>query len=144
MYQTFLREPTLQEIAEAMGIAIEKAKDLQTIVKEPISMEQSLNSEDDGTIGDLIADEENSTPLDEIFQEEISKKIQSILDTLDSREADILIRRYGLNNNRAQTLEEIGKEYKLTKERIRQIEEKALRKLRNPIRAKALRECLEG
>lgn len=142
LYQELKREPTTLEIAARMGIDADKVKELQTIVKEPVSIDQSINDEDDATLGDLVADEIES-PLESLFQEEVSRRIKSVLSTLDNREADILARRYGLNNQKAQTLEEIGQEYKLTKERIRQIEEKALKKLRNPLRAKMLRECLE-
>lgn len=142
IYQATLREPTAAEIAEKMGLEVEKVKELQAIVKDPVSIDQTINEEDDVTIGDLVADEEDPI-LDDIFKEEVADKVETVLQTLDSREADILRRRYGLNRQKAQTLEEIGKDYQLTKERIRQIEEKALRKLRNPMRAGLLRECLE-
>jgi len=141
--QVLNREPTTQELANHMGLEEKKIKELRAIVKDPISIDQSINDEDDATIGDLVADENNESPIEDIFKEEVSKRIQQVLSTLDNREADVLTRRYGLNNHKAQTLEEIGNEYKLSKERIRQIEEKALRKLRNPLRAGLLRECLE-
>ena len=143
LFQELKREPTNQEVALRMGIAEEKVKELRAIVKDPISIDQSINDEDDATIGDLVADESNDHPIEALFKEEVTKKVQDVLATLDTREADVLVRRYGLNNQKAQTLEEIGKEYKLSKERIRQIEEKALKKLRNPMRAGLLRECLE-
>ena len=143
LFQELKREPSIAEIARLMEVDEKKVKELRSIVKDPVSIDQSINDEDDATIGDLVADESNESPLEDLFKEEVTKKIQDVLATLDTREADVLVRRYGLNNQKAQTLEEIGKEYKLSKERIRQIEEKALKKLRNPMRAGLLRECLE-
>lgn len=143
LYQIFKRQPTAAEIAEKMGLEEAKVKELQSIVKDPISIDQSINEEDDATIGDLVADDSIESPIESIHQEEVSKKIKDVLSTLDDREADIIARRYGLGSRKAQTLEEVGKDYGLTKERIRQIEEKAMRKLRNPMRAAMLRECLE-
>ena len=143
LYQIFKRQPTAAEIAEKMGLEEAKVKELQSIVKDPISIDKSINEEDDATIGDLVADDSIESPIESIHQEEVSKKIKDVLSTLDAREADIIARRYGLGSCKAQTLEEVGKDYGLTKERIRQIEEKAMRKLRNPIRAGMLRECLE-
>jgi RNA polymerase primary sigma factor len=142
LYQEFHREPTAQEIAEKMGIEIEKVKELQAIVKEPVSIDQTLTDDDDATVGDLIADEDCTSFLDDLFKEEMSLKIKTILQTLDAREADVIMRRYGIGYKTPQTLEEIGKTYSLSKERIRQIEDKALRKLRNPMRAGVLKEFL--
>ena len=138
------REPTTKEIADRIGETEEKIKELRAIVKDPVSIDQRINEDDDVTLGDLVADEENNSPIDDIHQEQVSKTISEVLSTLDEREADIIARRFGLGNRKAQTLEEVGKDYGLTKERIRQIEEKAMRKLRNPMRADMLRECLEG
>ena len=145
LYQELHREPMAQEIAERMELPLKKVKELQAIVKEPVSIDQSINDEDDATIGDLVADEsENSnTALDDLFKEHVSKQVQEVLKTLDEREADVIIRRYGLSNDRPQTLEEIGISFGLTKERIRQIENSALRKLRHPVRTKMLKDCME-
>lgn len=143
LYQEFHREPTVQEIAERMEIEIDKVRELQTIVKEPVSIDQTLTDDDDATISDLIADDSCTPFLDDIFKEEVSEKIETVLQTLETREADVIARRYGIGYKTPQTLEEIGKTYNLSKERIRQIEEKALRKLRNPMRTSMLRECLE-
>lgn len=137
------REPTTKEIADRIGETEEKVKELRAIVKDPVSIDQRINEDDDVTLGDLVADEEDNSPIDDIHQEQVSKTISEVLSTLDEREADIIARRFGLGNRKAQTLEEVGKDYGLTKERIRQIEEKAMRKLRNPMRAGMLRECLE-
>lgn len=140
-YQENFREPTNEELARLMKVEVKKVKELREIVKEPVSIDQSINEEDDATIGDLIADEEDA-PINDIFRAEVATKIREVLSTLEEREADVIIRRYGIGTGRAQTLEEIGAFYQLSKERIRQIEDKALRKLRNPMRAGALKECL--
>lgn len=142
-FQANFREPTVDELASLMGIEAEKVKELQAVVKEPVSMDQSLNDEDDATIGDLVADEEDNSVIDNIYKEQVCAKVKEVLSTLDEREAEVLSMRYGLGGTRAQTLEEIGEAFGLTKERIRQIENKALKKLRNPMRAGMLRECLE-
>ena len=137
------REPTVKEIALRLGEPEEKVKEWQAIVKEPVSIDQRINDDDEATLGDLVADDSEESPIEDIHQEQVSKTIQEVLATLDEREADIIARRFGLGNRRAQTLDDIGKDYGLSKERIRQIEEKAMRKLRNPMRADMLRECLE-
>ena len=138
------RAPTVTELAKHMGETEKQVKDLQAIVKDPISIDQRLNDEDDATIGDLVADDSETSPMEDIHHEQITKTITEVLATLDEREADIISRRFGLNNQKAQTLEDIGKVYGLSKERIRQIEDKAMRKLRNPMRAGMLRECLDN
>jgi RNA polymerase primary sigma factor len=143
LVQKLEREPTIAEIAKAMDIEESKVRELRSIVKDPVSIDQSINDEDDATIEDLIADDSIKAPEERLIQEETAKAIQNVLTTLDEREADIIARRYGLGGRKAQTLEEVGKDYGLTKERIRQIEEKAMKKLRNPLRTEMLRECLE-
>ena len=136
------REPTTAEIAAKMEVDEKKVKELRAIVKDPVSIDQSINDEDDATIGDLVADETEA--FEETFiQNEATQKVDKVLNSLDTREADILRRRYGFVNGRPQTLEEVGAAYHLSKERIRQIEEGALKKLRNPLRANALKELLE-
>lgn len=144
LFQELKREPTAAEIADRLSLTTEKVKKLQTIVKEPVSMETSINDEDDVTLGDLIADESEISPIEEIYREEVAKKIRAVLNTLDEREAEVITLRYGLEDNKPKTLEEIGIMFNLTKERIRQIEFKALKKLRNPVRANMLKNCLEG
>jgi RNA polymerase primary sigma factor len=138
------REPTLKEVALRLGENENKIKKLKEIMKDTVSIDQKINEDDDATIGDLVADENETSPIEDIHKEQVSKVISEILLTLDVREADIISRRFGLNKYKAQTLEEIGDSYKLSKERIRQIEEKAMKKLRNPVRAGILRECLEN
>lgn len=136
------REPTTAEIAAKMEVDEKKVKELRAIVKDPVSIDQSINDEDDATIGDLVADETEA--FEETFiQNEATQKVDKVLNSLEAREADILRRRYGFVNGRPQTLEEVGAAYHLSKERIRQIEEGALKKLRNPLRANALKELLE-
>ena len=143
LFQELHREPIAAEIAERMGVTIEKVKELQNIVKEPVSIDQTINDEEDATVADLVADTSIESPLVDLHKEEVCRKIQDVLSTLEEREADILCRRYGILNNRPQTLEEVGNAYGLSKERIRQIENKALNKLRHPIRANMLKDYLE-
>ena len=142
LFQELKREPSAKEIAALMGIEEKKVRELQLIVKDPISIDQTINDEEDATIGDLIADEDYESPIESIYREQTSTAIDCVLKTLDSREADVIKLRYGLNGKKPQTLDEIGKEYNLSKERIRQIEEKALSKLRHPMRANMLRNFL--
>jgi RNA polymerase primary sigma factor len=133
------REPQAEEIAKYMKLEVEKVKEIETLIKDPVSLSTSLNDEDDGTLEDLIADPNQEKPEDRIDNELRAKAINGILSTLDEREKDIIIARFGLNGTRAKTLDELAAEYKLTKERIRQIEQKALHKLRNPARLEALK-----
>lgn len=137
------REPQAEEIAKYMKLEVEKVKEIETLIKDPVSLSTSLNDEDDGTLEDLIADPNQERPEDRIDNELRAKAINSILNTLDKREKDIIIARFGLNGTRAKTLDELAAEYKLTKERIRQIEQKALHKLRNPARLEALKPHLD-
>ena len=143
LFQELHREATVSEIALRMEIDEKKVRELQAIVKDPISIDQTINDEEDATIGDLVADDSVIPVTDEIHQQQVAQKVEDVLATLDAREADVLRRRYGIGNKRPQTLDEIGSFYGLSKERIRQIEEKALKKLRNPLRAGTLRGCLE-
>ena len=133
------REPQAEEIAKYMKLEVEKVKEIETLIKDPVSLSTSLNDEDDGTLEDLIADPNQEKPEDRIDNELRAKAINDILNTLDEREKDIIVARFGLNGARAKTLDELAAEYKLTKERIRQIEQKALHKLRNPARLEALK-----
>jgi RNA polymerase primary sigma factor len=137
--ETLQRDPTTEEIAKYLDIEVKKIKELETLIKDPVSLNTTLNDEDDGTLEDLVADPNQDRPDDRIDNELRAKAINSVLETLGEREKDVIIARFGLNGTRAKTLEEIAAEYKLTKERIRQIEQAALHKLRNPRRLDALR-----
>lgn len=143
LFQELHRDPTVAEIAARMGIEEKKVQWLQSIVKEPISIDQTINEDEDATIGDLVADEDEVSPIEEMYQEEVEEAFKNVLATLDSREAEVLSLRYGIGYSKPKTLEEIGAIYGLTKERIRQIENKALTKLRHPIRANMLKNYLE-
>jgi RNA polymerase primary sigma factor len=142
LFQELKREPTVAELAVATGFEEKKVRELQSIVKEPVSLDSTVNDDDDTTVGDLVADEA-ADPIENIYKEEVNKIIETVLSTLDEREAEVIKLRYGLDNGSPLTLEDVGKRFQLTKERIRQIEAKALKKLRNPIRANMLKECLE-
>ena len=139
LFEKFDREPTIGEIAKHMGLDVKKVMEIETLVKDPVSLSTALNDEDDGTLEDLVADPNAERPEDRIDNELRAKAINAILDTLDARERDIIIARFGLNGTKPKTLDQLGTEYKLTKERIRQIEQKALHKMRNPMRADALK-----
>ena len=142
LFQELKREPTVAELAVATGFEEKKVRELQGVVKEPVSLDSTVNDDDDTTVGDLVADEA-ADPIENIYKEEVNKIIETVLSTLDEREAEVIKLRYGLDNGSPLTLEDVGKRFQLTKERIRQIEAKALKKLRNPIRANMLKECLE-
>lgn len=137
--EQFGRDPRTEEVAEFMGEKIEKVKEMEVLIKDPVSLNTALNDEDDGTLEDLIADPNQDKPDDRIDNEFRAKAIAAILETLSNREKEIIIARFGLNGKRAKTLEELAAEYGLTKERIRQIEQAALHKLRNPRRLDTLR-----
>ena len=136
------KEPNTAEIAAFMGVEIKKIKEIEELVQDPVSLNTSLNDEDDGTVEDLVADPNADRPDDRMDNELLGKALDSVLNTLDKREKEIVIARFGLGNNKAQTLDQLGVTYGLTKERIRQIEQKALKKLRNPARANTLRAYL--
>lgn len=142
--QELHRDPIISEIAKKVDMPESTVKKMLEIAKEPVSIDQSINEEEDATLGDLIADDTVDSPIDDIFKNEVNKTIENVLNTLNEREAEIIVLRYGLKDNRPRTLEEVGAKYSITKERVRQIEEKALAKLRHPVRAGMLRECLEG
>ena len=139
LYEQLGRDPSTEEVAKFMNEKVEKVKEMETLIKDPVSLNTSLNDEDDGTLEDLVADPNQDRPDDRIDNELRAKAIAQVLETLTQREKEVIIARFGLNGTRAKTLEEIAADYKLTKERIRQIEQSALHKLRNPRRLDTLR-----
>ena len=139
LFEELQREPTTEEVAIRMKLEVKKVKEIETLVKDPVSLNTALNDEDDGTLEDLVADPNQDRPDDRIDNELRAKAINTVLETLSERERNIIIARFGLNGQKARTLDEIAAEYKLTKERIRQIEQGALFKLRNPRRLDTLR-----
>lgn len=133
------KTPTTEEVATFLKWEVEKVKEMESLIKDPVSLNTTLNDEDDGTLEDLVADPNQDRPDDRIDNELRAKAINAVLETLSEREKNVVIARFGLNGTRAKTLDELAKEYKLTKERIRQIEQTALHKLRNPRRLDTLR-----
>lgn len=136
------REPKVKEIADAMGISEKQAKEIQSYIVEPTSLDIQVGDDDDTTIGSFIEDTHFVNPESAYIKESNGDVVNAVLDTLSDREANILRLRFGIGGKKVMTLEEVGKEYGLTRERIRQIEAKALRKLRHPSRANILKECM--
>ena len=141
--QDLRREPTPQEIADEMGISVEKVQQIQKIAQEPVSLETPVGEEDDSTLGDFVHDIDMPNPLEYTMNEKFKEEIDKFLKELTPREEKVIRLRYGLIDGRSRTLEEVGKEFNVTRERIRQIEAKALRRLRHPARQRALK-CLKG
>ena len=137
------REPTPDEIAEEMGITVEKVREILKIAQEPVSLETPIGEEEDSHLGDFIPDEDAPAPAEAAAFSMLKEQLVEVLNTLTEREQKVLKLRFGLEDGRARTLEEVGKEFDVTRERIRQIEAKALRKLRHPTRSKKLKDYLE-
>jgi RNA polymerase primary sigma factor len=137
------REPTIEEIGEQMEMPPERVEEILKISQQPISLETPIGEEGDTHLGDFIEDRKIMSPVDTASHELLKDQIGSVLDTLTPREQRILRLRFGLDDGRSRTLEEVGKEFKVTRERIRQIEAKALRKLRHPTRSRRLKDYLE-
>jgi len=142
LLQVLGREPTPEEIAEEMEIPIEKVRDILKISQEPISLETPVGEEDDSNIGNFIPDDEAPSPSDQAADVLLREQIEDVMETLTPREARVLKLRFGLEDGRTRTLEEVGREFLVTRERIRQIEAKALRKLRHPSRSKRLKDFM--
>lgn len=143
LLQTYGREPTPEEIAGEMGISVEKVREIQKIAQEPVSLETPIGEEEDSHLGDFIPDEDVPAPAEAAAFSMLKEQLVEVLDTLTEREQKVLKLRFGLEDGRSRTLEEVGKEFDVTRERIRQIEAKALRKLRHPSRSKKLKDYLE-
>ncbi len=141
--QEFGREPTIEEISQEMEMPPEKVEEIMKISQEPISLETPIGEEEDSHLGDFIEDRKIMSPVDTASYELLKDQISDVLGTLTPREQRVLRLRFGLEDGRSRTLEEVGKEFKVTRERIRQIEAKALRKLRHPTRSRKLKDYLE-
>lgn len=142
LLQELGREPTAEEIAEEMGLTPERVREIQKIAQEPVSLETPIGEEEDSHLGDFIEDQDALAPAEAASFVMLKEQIEEVLDTLNEREQRVLRLRFGLDDGKARTLEEVGREFGVTRERIRQIEAKALRKLRHPQRSKKLRDYL--
>ena len=143
LLQEYGREPTAEEIAKEMGITVEKVREIKKISQDPVSLETPIGEEEDSHLGDFIPDDDVQAPVDAAAYTMLKEQLMEVLDTLSEREKKVLMLRFGLEDGRPRTLEEVGKEFNVTRERIRQIEAKALRKLRHPSRSKKLKDYLE-
>lgn len=143
LLQELGREPQPEEIAEAMELPVERVREIMKISQDPVSLETPIGEEEDSHLGDFIQDENVAVPADAATQTVLKEQLEEVLETLTEREQKVLKLRFGLEDGRARTLEEVGKEFDVTRERIRQIEAKALRKLRHPSRSKKLKDYLD-
>ena len=142
LLQQLGREPTPEEIAAEMEIPVEKVTEIQKIAQDPVSLETPIGEEDDSHLGDFIQDDDSPAPQDAAAYTLLREQLEEVMKTLTPREAKVLKLRFGLEDGKSRTLEEVGKEFNVTRERIRQIEAKALRKLRHPSRSKKLRDYM--
>ena len=142
LLQELGHDPSAEEIAEEMGMPVEKVRDILKIAQEPVSLETPIGEEEDSHLGDFIPDEDASEPSEAASFSLLREQLEEVLSTLAPREKKVLERRFGIIDGRTRTLEEVGKEFNVTRERIRQIEAKALRKLRHPSRSKKLKDFL--
>ncbi len=143
LLQELGREPSPEEIAKEMNMPVEKVREILKISQEPVSLETPIGEEEDSHLGDFIQDEQVPVPADAAAFELLKEQLDEVLDTLTEREQKVLRLRFGLDDGKARTLEEVGKQFNVTRERIRQIEAKALRKLRHPSRSRKLKDYLE-
>lgn len=142
LLQQLGREPTPEEIAKEMEISVEKVAEIQKIAQDPVSLETPIGEEDDSHLGDFIQDDDSPAPQDSAAYTMLREQLEEVMNTLTPREAKVLKLRFGLEDGKTRTLEEVGREFQVTRERIRQIEAKALRKLRHPSRSKKLRDYM--
>src|SRR6185436_19903893 len=143
LVQEYGREPTSEEIGRGMEIAPEKVREIMKVSQEPVSLETPIGEEEDSHLGDFIEDPVALAPADAAAHQLLKEQVMDVLASLAPRERKVLELRFGLEDGRSRTLEEVGREFHVTRERIRQIEAKALRKLRHPSRSKKLRDYLE-
>lgn len=144
LLQRLGRDPTPSEIAEEMGIPEERVREIQKIAQDPVSLESPIGEEEDSHLGDFIEDDRTVTPSDSVSHTMLKETLLNVLNSLTPREEKVLRLRYGIDDGRPRTLEEVGREFKVTRERIRQIEAKALRKLMHPSRKKQLKDFLDS
>ena len=142
LLQQLGREPTIEEIAQEMEMPVEKVVEIQKIAQDPVSLETPIGEEDDSHLGDFIQGDDSPAPQDSAAYTLLKEQLEEVMNTLTPREAKVLKLRFGLEDGKARTLEEVGREFQVTRERIRQIEAKALRKLRHPSRSKKLRDYM--
>ncbi len=142
LIQELKREPLPEEVAERMDISVDKVQIIQKVAQEPISLESPVGEEEDSSLGDFIPDQDTPTPMEYTSTEMLKRELDEVLETLTDREEKVLRMRFGLLDGRTRTLEEVGREFGVTRERIRQIEAKALRKLRHPSRSKKLKDFM--
>ena len=142
LLQKLGREPSPAEIAAEMGIPVEKVIEIQKIAQDPVSLETPIGEEEDSHLGDFLEDDKAASPSDRAEAKMLREQLLQVLDTLTPRENEVIRKRYGLDDSRPKTLEEVGREFNVTRERIRQIEAKALRKLRHPNRTKKLKDFI--
>ena len=142
LLQDLGRDPTAEEVAKEMGLSTLRVREIMKIAQEPVSLETPIGEEDDSNLGDFVADNNVLTPEDNVESVMLREHIEALLGDLKERERQVIVLRFGLEDGHPRTLEEVGREFKVTRERIRQIEAKALRKLRNPVRSKRIRDFL--
>ena len=142
LLQQIGREPTPEELAKELDMSVEKVTEIQKIAQDPVSLETPIGEEDDSHLGDFIQDDDSPAPQDVAAYTLLREQLEDVMNTLTPREAKVLRLRFGLDDGKARTLEEVGKEFDVTRERIRQIEAKALRKLRHPSRSKKLKDYM--
>ena len=142
LLQRLGREPTPEEISKEIELPVEKVLEIQKIAQDPVSLETPIGEEDDSHLGDFIQDDDSPAPQDSVAYTLLKEQLEEVMNTLTPREAKVLKLRFGLEDGKARTLEEVGKEFMVTRERIRQIEAKALRKLRHPSRSKKLKDYM--
>ena len=143
LVQEFGREPTSEEIGREMEISADRVREILKISQEPVSLETPIGEEEDSALGDFIPDTNTQAPSDAASYQLLKEQVDDVLGSISQRERRVLQLRFGLEDGRSRTLEEVGREFGVTRERIRQIEAKALRKLRHPTRSKKLRDFLE-
>ena len=144
LLQELGREPYPEEIADKMNLPVERVREIQKISQEPVSLETPIGEEEDSHLGDFIQDDNVPVPAEAAAETMLKEQLDEVLKTLTEREKKVLRLRFGLDDQKARTLEEVGKEFDVTRERIRQIEAKALRKLRHPSRSRKLKDYLDN